>query len=115
MTGRFPRAMAAETLWIYQIGFELTVHTTRVLCVGCVLFPTVYREPQSGRKHSCFPTCQPYNMHVSGDYQDIGLLVPVSSDSLSSCLPHPAYQPSRLAGSLSPEGMEISSRGRLPA
>ena len=42
-----------------------------------------------------------YDPTRGGVWQVIGLLVPVSSTSLSSSRPHPAYQPSRLAGSLS--------------
>jgi hypothetical protein len=40
---------------------------------------------------------------VDGDAEEtVGLLVPVSCGSLASCLPHPAYLPGGLAGSLSP-------------
>jgi hypothetical protein len=69
-TGRFPVAMAAVTLWRSQS------------------FPTVPREPHSGREQSVL-------------WQVVGLLVPVSYMRLWSALPHPAYQPSSLAGSLS--------------
>ena len=60
VTGRFPHAMAAETLLMFQ-----SVHNTSV--VG---FSTVHREPLSGRKHRSDPN--------EKCYQVIGLLVPVS-------------------------------------
>ena len=73
--GRFPFAMTAVTLW-------------RCTSIGV---PTASREPHSGRKQA----------EIFGCSQVIGLLVPVSFTCLSFTLPHPAYQPSSLAGSLS--------------
>ena len=72
----------------------------RVCGVG---FPTVYREPQSGREQQAHSHAPP---DLSGRRccQVIGLLVPVSSTGLSSLLPHPAYQPSRLLGASHPQG-----------
>src|SRR6478672_4173919 len=58
-TGRFPFAMAAVTL---SSGSRQV--TNKVCCLVCG-FPTVSREPHSGR--------------VASLYQVIGLLVPVSS------------------------------------
>ena len=53
-----------------------------------VIVPIVTREPHSGREQEM--------------WQVVGLLVLVSFMRPWSALPHPAYQPSRLAGSLSP-------------
>ena len=57
VTGRFPHAMAAETLLMFQSAQQIIV----------MRFSTVHREPLSGRKH-LETVC----------YQVIGLLVPVS-------------------------------------
>ena len=46
VTGRFPLAMAAETLWMFQ-SYTTTAQT---LVSGRGGVPTVHREPQSGRE-----------------------------------------------------------------
>ena len=87
--GRFPFAMTAVTLGRSQTS--CSGNGLQPIAVSIVLwfcFPTVSREPHSGREHLL--------------YQVIGLLVPVSFTVISPVLPHPAYQPSGLAGSLSP-------------
>jgi hypothetical protein len=64
--------------------------------VGGVRF--VSREPHSGRE-TVSATATGGGVGV---WQVVGLLVLVSFMRPWSALPHPAYQPSRLAGSLSP-------------
>ncbi len=77
-TGRFPLAMTAVTLWRCS-GPPVTW--------GCARISGTAQWTRS-------------NMFVC--YQVVGLLVPVSFSSRWSCLTHPAYLPSGLAGSLSP-------------
>jgi hypothetical protein len=100
VTGRFPLAMAAETLLMYQ-SEQANQHAVRTQWCCLRVLDRTSRTTQWTRSIFVFKQRK--------CYQIIGLLVPVSSESLSSSLPHPAYQPSSLAGSLSPEGMEISS------
>ena len=74
MTGRFPLAMAAETLLIYEISFWASSVEDLGLLPSWTQFPTVNREPQSGRKHLL--------ISIEGEcYQFVGLLVRVSSTS----------------------------------
>src|SRR3954451_21940172 len=66
VTGRFPLAMAAETLLMFRV-----VHTNGV---------PVHREPQSGREQQ---SCDSYALSTEGVCcQVIGLLVPVSCTGL---------------------------------
>ena len=80
-TGRFPLAMTAVTLWRYVGG-------TPVWFGGWV-------ARFSG-------TAQWTRTRIEWCGEVVGLLVPVSCKGLESPLPHPAYLPSGLAGSLSP-------------
>src|SRR4051812_16203560 len=93
VTGRFPLAMAAETLLMFRV-----VHTNGV---------PVHRERQSGREQQ---SCDSYRItslgSVLSSYRLISTgqlhrsLVPASTSGLST---------QSSTGSLSPEGMEISS------
>ena len=87
-TGRFPNAMTAVTMSSYQGA------PTRPVGGGgwCPFLGNRIVDANSIAKQ-CLGVCEV-----------VGLLVPVSSDSLSSCLPHPAYLPSGLAGCLHPRG-----------
>ena len=70
-TGRFPLAMAAETLSMSSV-----LSQREKLSSVQLRFPTVHREPLSGREHS-----QPTLTEKGGGgkcFQVIGLLVPVS-------------------------------------
>ena len=84
-TGRFPLAMTAVTLWRCP-GHEPAVKNW---FVGARLSGTA----QWTRTRKCL-----------GCGEVIGLLVPVSFTGRWSPLPHPAYLPSGLAGSLSDQG-----------
>ena len=129
VSGRFPRAMAAETLvpaptrcvgWCGGLGAPVCPAAGlggRVGwgCCGVVLcWVSVCWEPQSGREQSLGHTPLPYNDGVCGDCQVIGVLVPVSCTSLSSLLPHPAYQPSRLLGASPPKGWKSHLEAGFP-
>jgi hypothetical protein len=95
VTGRFPLAMAAETLLIYQSkqATALTcLSTKRCLSTkpsGDCRFSTVHREPHSGRVHH-FNTSLNSVEHVLSSYRLIstgqlhGSLVPTSTSGLST-------------------------------
>ena len=96
-TGRFPHAMTAVTI---------TKHTNHLVNVFSVLkrlvFCFVVVELLSRNR---IVNANSINNFVITDYiycvlKVIGLLVQVSYTSLQSLLPHPAYQPSGLAGGL---------------
>src|SRR3712207_3086672 len=85
-TGRFPLAMTAVTLSSCPGQAPAPPRTGG----GAVPGSPVSREPHSGRVATLF---------LGGEV--VGLLVPVSFTGRWSPLPHPAYLPSGLAGSLS--------------
>ena len=82
-----------------------------VLC--CVGFPSVGNH-RVDASNPLGHTPLPYNDGVCGDCQVIGVLVPVSCTSLSSLLPHPAYQPSRLLGASPPKGWKSHLEAGFP-
>ena len=110
VTGRFPLAMAAETLLIYQsfrgqhAPHDAPSPAGSASCEGspwggnnrvkgCSRFPTVDQEPHSGRKHNSFtsdrgkPWCgvvvlSIYRLISTGQLH--GSLVPTSTSSLST-------------------------------
>ena len=87
VSGRFPRAMAAETRATptlpHQGGLGVWLrHPTRggvksVLCYVCFRLLGTTEWTRAIPSH----TLQPYKQSVCSDCQVIGLLVPVSSDS----------------------------------
>jgi hypothetical protein len=119
VSGRFPRAMAAETLEPAAPGWGVvvvSVHPTgsRLPGVGgchvslcdCVCFPVCW-EPQSGRESSGH-TPLPYNDGVCSDCQVVGVLVPVSCTPCGASTSGLSTQSSGWEP-LPPKGMEISS------
>src|SRR4051812_10955207 len=90
VTGRFPLAMAAETLLMSHRFPRLTPHRRH------------RRGPDRTSGTTKWTRALP--THTRMCCQVVGLLVPVSSTGLSSLLPHPAYQPSRLLGASPSQG-----------
>ena len=98
--------------------FSLCTRVSRVSAVGrtggtCRVFPTVYREPHSGREHACSShrlirwRCVLSSRRLISTGQLRRSFVPASTSGLST---------QSSTGSLSPSrGMEVSSRRRLPA
>ena len=89
VTGRFPFAMAAETLLIYQSVYDehAPPQPSRDLVFDLRSSPTVDREPQSGREHIL---THPRRVGVLSSHRLIstgqlqGSLVPSSTSCLST-------------------------------
>ncbi|MDQ1549465.1 MAG: hypothetical protein QOD27_1123 [Microbacteriaceae bacterium] len=85
VTGRFPLAMAAETLLMYQSERRTCSpphQHQKVWWLGVFVGSRPYIENHIVDASNLGLSYQPYNMYESSDYQVIGLLVPVSSMGL---------------------------------
>ena len=102
VTGRFPLAMAAETLLMFRSAHSPLSTVVADGEPGGVCVPDRPSGTTKWTRAAAHSHAPPLSWGRS--CQVVGLLVPVSCTGLSSLLPHPAYQPSRLLGASHPLG-----------